>query len=297
MCIWTDCICAYLWHFRDIFVVATWMVIAWKIKVSFFFTCMWSNVRSTCRLHHSITWPKYHVVPHFIHFDPRNTRLPLQCCLHHAMLVPLSVVSQDQKVSCCNSFQLSLCKGCSGAIENTVAFTGWHHWCQWYQWQIRHATPHFGCYSAKECIGTIHDTISITWHWYQHQWHHMTKNYDVPHFSWRNLRNALVPLMMLFAAYDTGTGINGTKFQKHYWHHIISRLVAVVLHEPKSPIAPHFDHFDRRNALVPLMVLSTSPVGCHHITATTMPGHYVRPMLMLMASYDEKSCWISFQLS
>ena len=57
-------------------------------------------------------------------------------------------------------------------------------------------------------------------------------------------------------------------------------LVQMVSHDPKSHVAPHFDHLDLRNAMVALMELSTSH------DATPVQWHHVTPMLM--ASFDQK---------
>ena len=47
-----------------------------------------------------------------------------------------------------------------------------------------------------------------------------------------NIRNAIVQLMMLLAAYDPDASANGIKL-------------------PQSNVAPHFSCFDLRNAMVP----------------------------------------------
>ena len=54
-----------------------------------------------------------------------------------------------------------------------------------------------------------------------------------------NLRNALVPLMMPLAAYDTKSGVNGIKLPQHH-------------------VAPDFNCHDLRNTVLPLVTLSAS---------------------------------------
>ena len=39
-------------------------------------------------------------------------------------------------------------------------------------------------------------------------------------------------------------------------HHVMLTMVQVVSHDQRYPVAPHFNHVDLRNALIPLMMLS-----------------------------------------
>ena len=94
-----------------------------------------------------------------------------------------------------------------------------------------------------------------------------------PHFNCHNLRNTMVPLMLLLEACETDVSANGLKFQKsHVGPHfnclnirnaLVPLTILLVLHAragtnsstwPKGHVAPHFQNLDLRNA----MVLSTT---------------------------------------
>ena len=64
-----------------------------------------------------------------------------------------------------------------------------------------------------------------------------------------NLKNAMVPLMMLLAAYDTDASANGINYHSH--------------------VATHFSS-DLRNAMVSLMVLSRP----HDADTNAFTSHY-----------------------
>ena len=131
-------------------------------------------------------------------------------------------------------------------------------------------------------------------HWWLH-WHYMTlmpipkashdqKCHFSPHCSFRNVWNALVPLMMLMAPCDTHASANSIEL----W---------------KSHFAPHLDHLNLRNAMSTLMVLSISYDVDTKCSSITWLQHYcqwiyVMAVLMSVASHDkEKSGYISFQLA
>ena len=104
------------------------------------------------------------------------------------------------------------------------------------------------------------------------------KSYVEAHFSFLNLRNKMVQLVMLLTWCDNDASTSGIKYQKvklqliwivliweiqwchwQYYHfHMILGLVPIVEHDMKSHVAPYFDHLDIRNAVVSMMVLSTS---------------------------------------
>ena len=71
--------------------------------------------------------------------------------------------------------------------------------------QKSHVAPHF---DHKECNGAINDTVGIMC--CQHHWYHMTKKGHVaPYFDFLDLRNVMIPLMMLPELLSPGTGVNG----------------------------------------------------------------------------------------
>ena len=125
-----------------------------------FFTCMCSNVGSTCRLPH-----------------------------------------MTKKNKCCISFEPSSSKECSGVIDNTVGIIWCQHYCHWCQWPKSHVAFPISHNWPKEYSGVLEDTFSVMWHWYQHQWHHMTKCHVTPHFSCLNLRNGMIPLVIMLLAW------------------------------------------------------------------------------------------------
>ena len=106
----------------------------------------------------------------------------------------------------------------------------------------------------------------------------MTKTSSCTSFQLSNLRNALVPLMMLLASCDTNASAKGFKVPKKssctsYWlprhkkcngtfDYTISikwcQLVPMVSYKEKSHGAPHLNPLDFWNAMVAMMMLSTS---------------------------------------
>ena len=88
---------------------------------------------------------------------------------------------------------------------------------------------------SKKCSGIIDDAIGITWWWCWCQWHHIMKKVMFISFwsSWLKRWND--SLMALLAGCETVPTITA-------------------LHDQKSYVALHFDYFDWRNAVVPLMM-------------------------------------------
>ena len=136
--------------------------------------------------------------------------------------------------------------------------------------QKSHVALHFDLHWPKEYNGAIDDMIGTMWHWYQHQWHHMTINIMLHiisvvwtkemlwcHFCcWHYVTLMPVPMLHLILIVLT-EGMRWCHWQ-HHWHHLISGVVPMVSHGQTSHITPHFDYFDQRNTIVPLMVLSIS---------------------------------------
>ena len=82
--------------------------------------------------------------------------------------------------------------------------------------------------------------------------------------------NGIVILTVLSASHDGRAGANGVTW-------------------PGSHVSPHFNHLHLRNAMEPLMVLSTSHDAdtraiASHDTNTNTKWYHVMPVLMLMVS-------------
>ena len=80
----------------------------------------------------------------------------------------------------------------------------------------------------------------------------------VPTFNHLNLRNAVVPLIMPLAAWDTNIGTRGVSCPKS---HVASHFDCVDLMNAKEPLIRHFDCVDLMNAKEPLIRLSESCDG------------------------------------
>ena len=158
------------------------------------------------------------------------------------------MASNDQKKSCCTSFWLSLPQECSCAIDDAIVII-WY-WCSAKGpiWLKKSFWNSFWLSWPKDCNGA---TIFILWTQHSCQWHHMTKSHIAPHFGhldlkegsdaiddtrvmlhlitiiitlemqwchwWHlynhlDLRNALMPLLMLLAS--CGPRTNGVTWPK-----------------------------------------------------------------------------------
>ena len=73
------------------------------------------------------------------------------------------------------------------------------------------------------------------------------KSNIAPHFDYLDLRNAMMPLMMLAASHDADTNVNGIIKHHSQWHQMT-----------KSHIAPHCSYHNPRNVVVALIMLLVS---------------------------------------
>ena len=156
------------------------------------------------------------------------------------------------KKSCCTSFWLSWPKECNSTIDNSIGImwcwvccqwiTYFQHWCQWCQLMLM--------------------LVSMA--------SHDQRCHVAPHFDCLNPRNTVVTLMMLSTTHDTndsGNGITWTKnYAAPYSNHLHIKTAKMSLtfllgsmasHDQKS-CCTSFWSPDLRNAMVPLMILSTS---------------------------------------
>ena len=136
-----------------------------------------------------------------------------------------------------------------------------------------------------------HDTnstpIGIIWH--LHQWYNMIpmpvaivshnqKSHIKSNFDCLYLRSVMVKLRMLMSLCDANTSANGMTWQENpcctsfqsSWHNkcmgAVDNATTIMCclcqcqwqHMAKSHVAPHFNHFDIRIGMVPLMMPSAS---------------------------------------
>ena len=106
--------------------------------------------------------------------------------------------------------------------------------------------------ASVPCI--IDSTIYVMW--CPCQWHHITKKcYIASQFDCLDIRKAMEPFMIPLVSCDASAGTNGVTC-------------------PNSHVAPHFDHLDARNAMVPLVILcSTNASSC----VITWPKSHLEP--------------------
>ena len=104
------------------------------------------------------------------------------------------------------------------------------------KWHKRSYKAPFWSFWPKECIGAIDDDICVTWCWCQ--WHHMIKK-----------------AMLHLISISLTAGMQWCHWQ-HYWDDTNADAYGFLW--PKSHVALHFDHLDLRNAMLQLMMLSTS---------------------------------------
>ena len=99
-------------------------------------------------------------------------------------------------------------------------------------------------------------TEGMPWcHWWCF-WHHVTL------ISVSMASNYQRVLLLLISTYLT------KEMQCYLDNYMIPGLASVVSQDERRYVAPHFDHLDLRNALVPLPVLTQR--WCHHMTETPM---------------------------
>ena len=106
-----------------------------------------------------------------------------------------------------------------------------------------HVAPHFDCLGNAKVPWTqcLHHMIP------GHQWCHITKRSYCNHFSNLELRNAVVPLMVLSTSQVNDTNTNGIMWCQCscQWDHITEI----------SQVAPHFNCLKHRIAVMPLIML------------------------------------------
>ena len=100
--------------------------------------------------------------------------------------------------SCYTSFQLSLLKKCSAAINNAVGITRCWCWSQWHHMTKNLFSDSFLCSWPNKWNGAMDNTVGIMWLRKQHQRHYMTEK-DVAHcFRCFYLMNTVVLLTMTY---------------------------------------------------------------------------------------------------
>ena len=90
-----------------------------------------------------------------------------------------------------------------------------------------------------ECSGFFDNADGIVWCQHQCQWHDMTRKVIICNSNLLDLTNAMLLLTMSSASHAVYVNANGSTW-------------------PKSHAAPHFNHFDIRNGMMPLMTPSVS---------------------------------------
>ena len=219
------------------------------------------------------------------------------CCWHHIMCMPASVVPHDQKCHVASHFS---CLDLRNMVPLTTSLASCdtNTGIDGLNGQKIDVMPPSNPLDLKVFNGTTNDTISITWHWFQHQWHHMIIKVMLNLISvvllygkqwyhwwcwWHHV--TLMPVQMasnyqkLMLHFIQCSGVTDNTISIMMWG-----LVPLVSHDQKFML--HIsDHLDLRNAMAPLMILSTLYDAN---TNAVMP----------VASHDkEKSCCTSFQLS
>ena len=163
---------AYLWDLRVIYVVGTYIVTTWKnesFSLVFFLSCICSNVRSTCTLYYLVTWPII-VMLHLISIILTQEKQWCHCwCFwHHAVPIPVPVVSHDQKSNVPYFLDLR-----NAMVPLTVMLascddnTGGNGVSDQ---KINFAISFDLCWS-KECSGVTGDAVGRIWHSFQCKWH------------------------------------------------------------------------------------------------------------------------------
>ena len=194
------------------------------------------------------------------------------CCWHHVMLRPAPMVSHDQRNHVAPNFS---CLDVRNALALLTILLASHD-------------ASSGVSDQKSCCTQFQ--LSLTWgmQWYHCRYycHYVTlmptpmATYDQKSnlessFSWYNLRNGVVPLMMLLAAYDTDASANGIKLpQSHATSHfnclylrnaIVQFLMPLAsgLTNTSANFAPHFDYLTNTNGVVALVM----PLASHDTDA------------------------------
>ena len=224
--------------------------------------CQWHHMTKKSHLTlFQLSWPKYLMLLLVI---------PLVSC---------DGSTHDVTWSCPTSFWLSWCKEYNGAIDGASSVTCHWHQCLWLQ-----ITKKFMLHLIFIVL-----TWGIQWcNWGYHQCDmplksvltasHDPKSHVSPHLDWLDLRNAVVPLMMLLAAHDTNASLNGITWPEcHVAPHFncfgLRNTVAILtmtvvscdaktcangMHDQKSHVSPQFDNLDPRNVMVLLTMQSVS---------------------------------------
>ena len=138
-----------------------------------------------------------------------------QCCLHHLMLTPVPLVS---------------CDADTGTNDIT--------------WPKGNVVPHQLSW-PRECNGAIYYTVAITWQWC-HCCHmmltlapmvsHDEKDQISSHSNCPDIRNTMVPLMILSASCDANFTTSGVTWHQHrcQWHPVMSIPAAMLSHDQKT---------------------------------------------------------------
>ena len=157
-------------------------------------------------------------------------------CWHHAMPIPAPMLSHDKKSHVSPHFN---CFDLRKAVVplTTLGIMCCHHWWQLCQWTKKFML-HF--FSIVLISGLLLMIPLVSYDSDVNVSDIMTKNVML-HFtlhtaSCLNLRTAVMPLMMLLAAYNTDASANDIKV-------------------PQSHVRPHFSCLDLRNAMMHLMTL------------------------------------------
>ena len=158
---------------------------------------------------------------------------------------------------------------CWGAINDTIAFL----MLRWLLWVIFVAVllqvlASVSCTMTKPLKSCDADATGITW----------PKNHVASHFICLNIRNAVVPLMMLLASCDIDVSASDIKWLKCH-------------------VAPHFKCLDLRNGMLPLTTLSA---WCHfwcqwfHMTKscyTSFLSSWPKEYIDSIGSAVQITCW------
>ena len=139
---------------------------------------------------------------------------------------------------------------------------------EWYHWQchlesgdtctnvIAWPKSHCSTFDLSwpgKCNGSTDDAINIMWCWHYINAPHDQETHVAPHFNFLELRNVMVPLVMLLVSCDTD--LNGITWHQHQWHHTMPMPVS---QDKKSHVTSNFDCLDLRNVTVTLRMLTAS---------------------------------------
>ena len=158
-------------------------------------------------------------------------------------------------MSCCISIQLSWPKNCNGTTDETIAIT---------MPVVTSLVSHDQ--NVMLNLTSIILTYGMQWCHCWHQWHHVTPM-PVHHMN----KNVMLHLFLNILTLGMWWCL-----WWWYWHHVMLMLVPMVSHDQKSPVAPHFNHHDLRNTMLPLMMLSPwCDIDASDITCPIVMMHLV----------------------